>query len=64
MTFREVYRKSTPQERWAERKYRELQHEAKVRGWMDETALLETSQVMGILVERNKRLGLILKEKT
>ena len=60
LTEAEVYKKSTERERWAERQYQRLQREANLAGgFMNETALLEASQAIGILVERNKRLGLI-----
>lgn len=63
MTDEEVAKLSTPHERWAEAKYNALQQEARDNNdTIGETGLLELSQVVGVLVERNKRLGLISKE--
>jgi hypothetical protein len=60
MTEQEVYEKSTEEERFALRQYQRLQREAKENGgMMGETALLEASQAIGVLVARNKRLGLV-----
>lgn len=59
MTTKEIHRLSTPEERRAEDQYRRLQQEAKDSGVMGETALLEASEAVGILVERNRRLGLV-----
>lgn len=60
MTTEEIERLSTPDERRAEALYRALQREAIDNGgMMGETALLELSETVGILVARNKRLGLI-----
>jgi len=64
MTREEVYKLSTPEERRAERLFATLKEEAaENNGMMGETALLELSQTVGILVERNKRLGLIQEKK-
>jgi hypothetical protein len=59
MTEAEVHELSTPEERMACARYRQLQRNAMETGVMGETALLEASQAIGILVARNKRLGLI-----
>jgi len=59
MTDEEIDKASTPKERFAKRQYDRLRYEAKLNGgFMGETALLEASQAIGILVERNKRLKL------
>jgi hypothetical protein len=63
MTKEEIHRLSTPRERWAEGQWRRLQREAEETGTMGETALLEASEAIGVLVERNKRLGLIPAEE-
>ncbi len=60
LTAEEVRARSTERERWAHDQWERLQREAKENGnRMGETALLEASEACGILVERNKRLGLI-----
>lgn len=59
MTDEEIDRLSTPEERAACARYKQLQQEALISGQMGETALLEASQAIGILAARNKRLGLI-----
>lgn len=59
MTDAEIDRLSTPEERRACAMYKGLQADARETGVMGETALLTASQVIGILVARNKRLGLI-----
>lgn len=59
MTEQEIDQLSTPEERRAEDLYKSLQREAIANGgMMGETALLELSQTVSILVERNERLGL------
>jgi hypothetical protein len=59
LTDEEIDKLSTPEERMMEAQYKRLQREAMENGYMGETALLEASEAIGILVERNKRLGLI-----
>jgi len=59
LTDDEIDKLSTPHERWAKQEYERLQFNAQESGVMGETALLEASQAIGILVKRNKRLGLI-----
>lgn len=59
MTETEIDKLSTLEERVACTRYKRLQHDAIESGFMSETALLEASQAIGILVARNKRLGLI-----
>lgn len=59
MTDEEIDKLSTPEERWACAEWKRLQYNAKMSGYMSETSLLEASQACGILVDRNKRLGLI-----
>lgn len=60
MTMEEIDGLSTPQERFAEKQYQRLQRDAELHGGMvGETALLELSEAVGILVKRNKRLGLV-----
>jgi len=56
----EIHAQSTEDEIHAERQWRRLQKESQEKGYMTETDLLEASQAAGILVARNKRLGLIL----
>lgn len=58
MTEEEIDRLSTEEERWASNQWSRLQRNARLNGYMDETALLEASQASGILAIRNKRLGL------
>ena len=58
MTPEEIEFRSTKEERWAEQQYKRLQREARETGTMGETALLEASQCISILVQRNQRLGL------
>lgn len=55
---KEIYEKSTKEERLAEVQYKDLQDKAKSQGYITEGQLLLLSQVVGILVARNKRLGL------
>ena len=50
----EAYELSTPEERFAVDTYRYLQQQ----NGLTEGQLLEASQMIGIIVERNKRLGL------
>lgn len=60
MSAAEIEKLSTPEERRAEAHYKVSQLEAADNGGrMGETALLEASQTIGILVARNKRLGLV-----
>lgn len=60
MTEQEIEKLSTPEERRAESLYKSLQRKAEENGgMMGETALLELSKTVSILVARNKRLGLI-----
>lgn len=59
LTEEEVDKASTPEERAAKATFQRLQREAIETGLMGETALLEASQAIHILVARNKRLGLI-----
>ena len=59
MTKAEIDRLSTPEERAACARYEALQQKAMETGTMGETDLLIASQAISILVERNKRLGLI-----
>lgn len=59
MTDAEIDKLSTPEERMACARYKQLQRDAIESGVMGETALLEASQAIGILAARNKRLGLI-----
>lgn len=59
MDEKEIERLSTPEELFAEQQWKRLAREAKLNGFMDETALLEASEAIGLLVQRNKRLGLI-----
>lgn len=63
MTKEEIHNLSTPEERRAESLYQSLQAEAGLNGgMMGETALLEASQTIAILVARNERLRLIKKK--
>ena len=59
MTDEEVAKLSTPGEHLAHAQYKRLQRNAMESGVMGETALLEASEAISILVARNKRLGLI-----
>ena len=60
MTDEQIDKLSTSEERFAKKQYERLQREAQENGgYMGETALLEASQAIGILVSRNKRLGLV-----
>jgi len=59
LTDEEIDKLSTPEERMMEAQYKRLQREALENGYMNETALLEASQAIGVLAARNKRLGLI-----
>ena len=63
LTEAEIDRLSTPEERSACFRYKALQRKAIETGYMGETDLLVASQAIGILAERNKRLGLINEEK-
>lgn len=60
MTEDEVNHLSTPEERAACARYKWLQEKCKETGVMGETDLLIASEVIGILIARNKRLGLIV----
>jgi predicted nucleic acid-binding protein len=59
LTEAEIDRLSTPEERFACARYKALQHRCRETGSMGETDLLIASEAIGILVARNKRLGLI-----
>lgn len=59
MTEKEIHDLSTPEERSACARYKALQQRCAETGSMGETDLLIASEAIGILVERNKRLGLI-----
>lgn len=58
MTDDEAYKLSTQEERvWVD-KYKMLQADALRSGYMSEGQLLEASQCVSHIIERNKRLGL------
>lgn len=60
MTDAEVDKLSTPEERAACRRYKRVQRDMiENGGYMGETDTLIASEAIGILVARNKRLGLI-----
>lgn len=55
LTPAEVTKRSTPEERAAVERYDAMKHMT----WMGETDMLLYGQAVGIIVARNKRLGLI-----
>ena len=59
LTDEEVDKLSTPEERAACNRYKRVQRDAMENGYMGETDTLIASEAIGILVARNKRLGLI-----
>lgn len=59
MTDEEVDKLSTAEERMACNRYKHLQQNAIMQGFISEGDLLQASEVIGILAARNKRLGLI-----
>lgn len=63
MTEVEVDALSTPEERAACARYKALQERCRETGYIGETDLLIASEAIGILADRNKRLGLIKEKK-
>lgn len=59
MSEEEIHRLSTPEERSACARYKHIQERCREKGSMGETDTLIASEAIAILVERNKRLGLI-----
>ena len=59
LTDDEAYALSTPEERAAVDRYRGVQQRARLSGYTTETDMLIWSEAAGIIVKRNKRLGLI-----
>lgn len=59
LTAAEIDMLSTPEERKACARYTALQKRCIETGVMDETDTLIASEAIGILVKRNKRLGLV-----
>lgn len=59
MTDAEIDKLSTPAERAACKRYKALQAQCRETDSMGETELLIWQEAVGILVARNKRLGLI-----